>query len=141
VQALAEIKRAELDDLPYGVRGEMAAQRPAEPPPAPPQPLVIEPPPWAGRESEPPEPMPMPDREPSHAAMFGGFAAYDPPEPALGPPLHLPPLTRLTFPAPDWEAEEQERARQAAAAKRKAELEREHERYPAKKVNRTWRTS
>jgi hypothetical protein len=48
VQALAEMRRAELDALPYGVRGEIATPRPAEPTPVP-QPLVIEAPPWQTR--------------------------------------------------------------------------------------------
>jgi hypothetical protein len=141
VQALAEIKRAELDDLPYGVRGELAAPRPAEPPRLAPEPLRIEPPPWAGKEAEPGEPVDPPEPLP-HAAMFSGY--FDPPPPSsLGPHERVEPLTRPMFPAPDWRAEEQERARRAAAAKREAELEPEHERCPAKKkkTSRVWRTS
>jgi hypothetical protein len=122
VQALAEMRRADLDNMPFGVRGESAAPRRAEPAPVPPEPLRIEPADWEAEAAERGEPVQPP--EPSHAAMFGGF---DPPEPNIGPPQQLGPLARPTFPAPDWEAEEQERARQE---KRETELEPERRTSP-----------
>jgi hypothetical protein len=135
VQALSELRREEFDATPFGTRGEIAEVRPAEPQPVPPEPLRIEPPPWAGKEGDPGEPVQSPQPL-DRAAIFGGYA---PPEPNFGPPERLEPLTRPKFEPPDWEAEERERARRAAAEKREAELEPEHERYPAKKTNRTWR--
>jgi hypothetical protein len=134
-QALAEMKRAEHDALPFGVRGELAAPR-AEPPPAPPAPFLIPAPDWEAELAERGEPVPPP--EPDRAAMFDG---YDPPAPTLGPVERLEPLTRPSFPAPNWRQEEEDRARQAAIARREAELDPVHERYPAKKKPKQWRTS
>jgi hypothetical protein len=132
IAALSEMRRDEGDELPFLAKGELATPKRDEPTPVP-EPLRIEPPDWEAEAAE------RGDHE-DPAAMFSGYAEYDPPPPALGPVERVEPLARPTFPAPDWRAEEQERARQAAADKRMAELEPEPQRYPAKrKTTRTWR--
>lgn len=120
-----------IDDI---VEGRAIVYEPArrlnEPGP-PPQPLVIEPPPWAG---QPPVDLPTVDEaDPPgalHARALDELKAaddrWDPPPP--GPPLQLAPLERFT--PPPW-PEEERRAEQLARERAQLGIDEEQpQRHP-----------
>jgi hypothetical protein len=78
----------------------------------PPQPHVIEPPPWADTEGDVSlAPIAAPDPGPPLDALSALKAdePYEPPPFSLDPPVVIEPLQRPVFPEPDWRAEEAER--------------------------------
>src|SRR5262245_48481665 len=109
----AAVTAAEFADLPFGGHaGEWLSGGQAAIAPTPPQPLVIEPPPWAGMEADPTLAV---------ASVEAGFTptaleamrAEDGdddrwPDPTA-PVEVIPPMARFTPPPPDWRAEEAER--------------------------------
>ena len=139
--ALAAMRADEFHDLPYGTRGELAAPRPdAQPAPPAPQPLVIEPCDWERELNERGLDPSAEGSKPEPDALAEVMDTFDPP-PLSGPPLQYAPLVPPAIPSVDWRQEEVERQRRASAERREAELEEDKEHYPAKKTNRTWRTS
>lgn len=85
--------------------------------PAPPQPLVIERPPWAGEMGAgafAERPAPVAARLDAVAVMRAQDGETSSPEPP-GSQVVLEPLIRPLPPPPDWRAEEAERERQRAA--------------------------
>lgn len=76
----------------------------------PPQPLQIEPPPWAGQMGDVAIVQPELPAPTALAVMkLQGGDIEEPPPPPLRAPLVMPPLVRPQLPEPDWRAEEQER--------------------------------
>lgn len=105
---------AEFQDRPYGSHGEMLPPSRAKQPP-PPQPLKIDPPPWADDlafgnvdlAALAPD-APAPRVHPAVDALAGQFDP-PPPEALQGRPVQLEPLQPIKLPPPDWWAEERER--------------------------------
>jgi hypothetical protein len=112
------VTAAEFADLPFGGHaGEWLSGGQTAPAP-PPQPLVIEPPPWAGEETGPIVPLAAPASasaaQPTALEVMradDGDGEWAPPP---GLPLVLEPLLPVAIPPVDWRAEQEERARVAA---------------------------
>jgi hypothetical protein len=113
VQALAEMKKSEFQDLPLGgFAGEVIVASATPAPQLPPKP-AIPPPPWAGREAELLASLPDEADEPELTALEAmklNDDGYEP-EPWQPPPPPTQPLLPLEIPPADWRAEEVARAR------------------------------
>ena len=112
----------------------MALGGQAAPAPPPPQPLVIEPPPWVSEETGPLLPLASAASTPAPTALEV-MRAEDgdtewPDDPTL-PHQRYEPLIRPLPPAPDWRQEEIERDR-VRAAEAQERLEPSRETYPAR---------
>jgi hypothetical protein len=123
-------------DLPFGgYAGEWVSGGQAPPAPPPPQPLVIEPPEWAGQEADPTLAATLPSTGTERLDALAELRiAEGDNEIAFDPTLPIeeyPELVRFVPPEPDWQAEEAERDRQRAAAAQEA-LEPTRNPYPAK---------
>jgi hypothetical protein len=120
-------------EMPFGGWGgeRLPVVRP-EAAPLPPQPLVIEPPPWAGIEADPTVAAPVPQLLPDALAVMK--AADDDsdrwPDPTA-PVEVVAPLVRFVPPAADWREEEAERQRQRTA-EAQDRLESSRDPYPAR---------
>jgi hypothetical protein len=104
----------------------------------PPQPLVIEPPPWAGMEADPTLVLAPPataggDHLDALAAMKLADASADAWPDLAGPPEQYEPLVGPLPPPPDWRAEEAERDR-VRAAEAQEKLEPSRERYSVRRA-------
>jgi len=122
----------EFHDQPFGGwAGERLPAEPLTPAPAPPQPVVIEPPPWAGREGDLASIEPSPTPRVDALAELRADELDELPAPP-GPPMVYEPLHRPVFPPPDWRAEEAERQR-VRAAEIQDELEPARSPYPARR--------
>jgi hypothetical protein len=139
----AAVTAAEFAELPFGGHaGEWLSGGQAAPAPMPPQPLVIEPPPWATDETGPVVPLAAPasvsGAQPTALeAMRAEDGETSWPEP--GPPVVLEPLIRPLPPPPDWRAEEAERER-LRAAEAQEKLEPARDPYPARPARGEART-
>jgi hypothetical protein len=111
------VTAAEFAELPFGGHaGEWLSGGRATPAPPLPQPLVIEPPPWAGQEADPLVRAPVSEQRPDALSVM---RAWDDdadrwPDPTVSVEV-VAPLVRPLPPPPDWRAEEAERQRQRAA--------------------------
>jgi hypothetical protein len=128
------VTAAEFADLPFGGHAGEWLSGQAAPAPPPPQPLVIEPPPWAAEETGPLVPLTSPatgeERLDALAVMRAEDGETSWPEPA-GPPEVLPPPLPVAIPPPDWRAEQEERDR-VAAREAQERLEATRDPYPAR---------
>jgi hypothetical protein len=119
-------------EMPFGCWGgeRLPVVKPeAAPPPA--QPLVIEPPPWAGQESDPTLAAPVVERRLDALTELRSRDVDDDRWPDPTAPVEwYEPLARPLPPPPDWRAEEAERQRQKAAEAQHA-LEPTRSSYPA----------
>jgi len=109
----------------------LPAARPEPAPPAP-EPLVIEPPPWAQGDVAL-APLATPDPGPPLDALSALKVdePFEPPPLDLEPPEVYAPLVPVAIPAPNWRAEQAERDR-VRAAEAQEKLEPTRSIYPAK---------
>jgi hypothetical protein len=114
------LARAEFDDRPWGIAGEMLPAPRHEPVPTVAQPFQPPPPDWEeearlrrerGEVVEPQPSRPLGGAVSEMMAAAQERGELEEPR-ALGPPvLPLPPLRRPVLPEPNWREEERERAR------------------------------
>lgn len=108
------------EDTPLGgYAGESLPDAPAPPAQAAPEPLQIEPPPWAGQDGKldlGPLPGPPAEKIDALSAMKLAGGDYEEPDGLVMAAPPLEPLRRPEFPAPDWRAEEADRARREREA-------------------------
>jgi hypothetical protein len=123
------VTAAEFADLPFGGHaGEWLSGGQAAPAP-PPQPLVIEPPPWAGAETRPIVPLAAVSASAAQPTALEVMRAEDG-DSEWAPPLVLDPLMPVAIPPCDWRLEEAERER-IRAAETQERLEPSRNPYPA----------
>jgi hypothetical protein len=104
---------AERDDRPMGgFAGERFPLAKPEPRPPAPEPLRIEPPPWAGQEGDvvlAPDVAPDPGPPLDALSALKAEEPFEPPPLDLEPPVHYEPLTPVPIPPPTWREDEERR--------------------------------
>ena len=112
----AAVTAAEFHSMPFGGHaGEWLSGGQAAPAP-PPQPLVIEPPPWAGQEGDPTLVAPVVEQRLDALTDLRSRDVDDDRWPDPTAPVEvIAPLVRPLPPPPDWRAEEAERQREKTA--------------------------